>query len=382
MSEYQYYEFQAIDRPLTEKEIGELRSYSTRARITPTSFVNDYSWGNFKGNEDAWMEKYFDAFLYLANWGTHVLKLRLPSRLLDLKTALLYCSGEQAFAREKGGKVILTFVSEDEEGGSWVEGEGSLSSLISARAELMRGDLRCLYLGWLLCVQSGELDDEDVEPPVPPGLGQLSASLESLAEFLRIDPHLLHMAARTSQPMGASSPEKEEIYKWVRKLPDDEKDDTLAKLIAGEDLALATELLQRFIKERDAGGPRTAEQTKRRTVGELLRAAEEHAEQQRRLAAKKAAEEKARREREAAISRAKHLDEIAGREPKLWNEVENLIATKQPKSYDHAVKLLIDLRDLAVRRGKREEFGARLDTLRVAQARKPTFIERLHKTGL
>ncbi len=47
MSEYQYYEFQTIDRPLTAKEIAELRSYSTRARITPTSFVNDYSWGSF-----------------------------------------------------------------------------------------------------------------------------------------------------------------------------------------------------------------------------------------------------------------------------------------------------------------------------------------------
>ena len=94
MSEYQYYEFQAIDRPLTEKEMGELRSYSTRARITATSFVNEYSWGNFKGDEDAWMEKYFDAFLYCANWGTHILKLRLPSRLLDLETAaLLYGRG-------------------------------------------------------------------------------------------------------------------------------------------------------------------------------------------------------------------------------------------------------------------------------------------------
>ena len=74
MSEYQYYEFQAIDRPLTEKQMEELRSYSTRATITRTSFVNDYSWGSFKGDEDAWMEKYFDAFLYVANWGTRVLK--------------------------------------------------------------------------------------------------------------------------------------------------------------------------------------------------------------------------------------------------------------------------------------------------------------------
>jgi hypothetical protein len=50
MSEYQYYEFQAIDRPLTKQEMAEVRSLSTRATITPTRFVNVYHWGNFKGD--------------------------------------------------------------------------------------------------------------------------------------------------------------------------------------------------------------------------------------------------------------------------------------------------------------------------------------------
>ena len=382
MSEYQYYEFQAIDRPLTEKEMRELRAYSTRARITPTSFVNDYSWGNFKGDEDAWMEKYFDAFLYLANWGTRVLKLRLPSRLLDLETARLYCPGRQAFAREKSGKVILTFVSDNEGGGEWVEGEDWLSSLISVRAEITRGDKRSLYLGWLLCAQNGELDDEDVEPPVPPGLGQLSASLESLVEFLRIDTDLVLVAARASQPMVDAREKQEEIRKWVGKLPGHEKDDVLTRLIAGEDLSPATELLRQFIRECDQEDQGAAKQPRRRTVGELLRSAEEHAQERRQLAAEKAAEEKARREREAAILRAKHLDKIDGREPELWNEVETLISTKQPKSYDSAVKLLVDLRDLTARKGKTDEFQARLDAIRVAHVRKPSFIERLRKAGL
>jgi hypothetical protein len=35
--EYQYYEFVAIDRPLDERQLGEVRGLSTRARITPTS---------------------------------------------------------------------------------------------------------------------------------------------------------------------------------------------------------------------------------------------------------------------------------------------------------------------------------------------------------
>jgi hypothetical protein len=42
MSEYQYYEFQAVDRPLTAGEQQELRALSTRGRITLTSFVNSY----------------------------------------------------------------------------------------------------------------------------------------------------------------------------------------------------------------------------------------------------------------------------------------------------------------------------------------------------
>ena len=382
MSEYQYYEFQAIDRPLTKKEMRELRTYSTRARITPTSFINDYSWGNFRGDEDAWMEKYFDAFLYVANWGTRVLKLRLPCRLLDLETVHLYCRGKQAFAREKDGKIILTLVSDEEGGGEWVEGEGWLSSLISVRAEIARGDKRSLYLGWLLCTQSGKLDDEDVEPAVPPGLGQLNASLESLVEFLRIDTDLLLVAARASQPMVDAREKQEEIRKWVGKLPAHEKDDVLTRLIAGEDLSPATELLRRFIRECDQEDQGAAEQPRRRTVGELLRSAEEHAQERRQLAAKKAAEEKARREREAAILRAKYLDKIAGRKPELWNEVETLISSKQPKSYDSAVKLLVDLRDLTARKGKTNEFQARLDAIRVAHVRKPSFIERLRKARL
>ena len=378
MSEYQYYEFQAIDQPLTAKEMSELRSYSTRARITPTSFVNDYSYGSFKGNEDAWMEKYFDAYLYLANWGTHVLKLRLPSRLLDPATAKDYCGGDSAFVREKAGKVVLSFVSQDEEGGDWVEGEGHLSSMISVRAELARGDLRALYLGWLLRAQTGELDDDDTEPPVPPGLAQLSASLESLAEFLRIDSDLLHVAAEASPPIGDTGLTRDEVRVWVGKLPIKEKDELITNLVIDADHAQIAELLQRFLKERTGnGGPATTG----RTVGQLLRAAEAYTTERRRIEAEKRAKEKVRREREAAIAREKHLDSLVGREAKLWTEVDGLIATKQPKNYDQAVKLLVDLRDLAAR-GKGNDFGLRIEALHQAQAKKASFIERLRKSGL
>jgi hypothetical protein len=41
MSEYQYYEFLAVDRPLTETEQDEVREFSSRATITDTSFLNE-----------------------------------------------------------------------------------------------------------------------------------------------------------------------------------------------------------------------------------------------------------------------------------------------------------------------------------------------------
>lgn len=199
MSEYQYFEFQAIDRPLNKNEMAELRSYSTRARITTTSFVNDYSWGDFKGDADVWMDKYFDAFLYVANWGTHILKLRLPEKLLNAKTARVYAIGEHAAARIRNGNVILTFLSEHEDGEDSVDSRGLLASLISVRAELARGDLRALYLGWLLCMQNGELDVDSLAPPVPAaGLTKLSASLTSLVEFLRVDKALVRASAKAA----------------------------------------------------------------------------------------------------------------------------------------------------------------------------------------
>src|SRR5687768_745097 len=109
MSEYQYYEFQAVDRPLTDEEMGELRAVSTRAHITPTQFVNSYQWGNLKGSPQRWMERYFDAFLYLANWGSRELMLRLPADALDAATAQGYCRGDGASAREHGDFVVLSF---------------------------------------------------------------------------------------------------------------------------------------------------------------------------------------------------------------------------------------------------------------------------------
>ena len=271
MSEYQYYEFQTVGRRLSETEMRELRAYSTRARITPTSFVNEYSFGSFKGNPDAWMERYFDAFLYVANWGTHELKLGLPAKLLSADTARLYSCGDAASVREKADRLILTFRSEQEGGGDWVQAEGVLSALLPLRTELARGDLRGLYLGWLLSAQAGELRNDVPEPPVPPNLGSLSSTLSSLVDFLRIDPELLAVAVKGSPRVKSIPANRKAIAAWVASLPTREKNEVLVRLMEEQESRIGLELSARFSRHRTADSPAT--EGSRRTVAELLAAA-------------------------------------------------------------------------------------------------------------
>jgi hypothetical protein len=91
MSEYQYYEFRAIDRSLTKEEMAQVRALSTRATITPSPFVNVYHWGDFRGEPRELMLLYYDAHVYTANWGTHQLMFAFPQRLLDPAVAARYC---------------------------------------------------------------------------------------------------------------------------------------------------------------------------------------------------------------------------------------------------------------------------------------------------
>ena len=62
--------------------------------------------------------------------------------------------------------------------------------------------------------------------------------------------------------------------------------------------------------------------------------------------------------------------------------MEALIGTKRPDKYDAAVVLLRDLRELAVRAGRREEVEGRLGRLHEQHARKPSLIDRLTAAAL
>jgi hypothetical protein len=379
MSEYQYYEFQAVDRSLTREQMSELRNYSSRAEITANRFVNVYNYGSFKGNAKQWMESYFDAHLYFANWGTRILMLRIPGSLLDEEVLDPYCTDDALCLYCAADAVILSFAFDEEEYSS-DEWEHSLSSILPVRSSLMRGDLRALYLGWLMAVQKGEVDDATPEPPLPPGLGQLDASLQALADFLRIDQDFVTAAAEASPDEQIAGLSRGEINLWVSGLSVFDKDRLFASLIEGDNPYLAAELHKRATTEmrrESKGKPST-----RRTAGEIRARAEVIADVRKRQEAEQQAREKARREWEEAERRKKHLQSLLGRESDLWAKVDKLIAAKQPGPYGEAVVLLQDLRDLADMTGKTFDFRTRMTDLYTRHSRKPSLLERFRKAKL
>jgi hypothetical protein len=101
---------------LGRRQQSELRAISTRALITPTSFVNTYEWGDLKADRRRLVERYFDAFLYLSNWGTRRLMLRLPAAALGAHSVGRYCIGDSATAWTSGEHLIIDLVTEDEDG--------------------------------------------------------------------------------------------------------------------------------------------------------------------------------------------------------------------------------------------------------------------------
>lgn len=253
MSEYHYYEFQAIDRPLTGAQMAALRACSSRATITSTRFVNCYSYGRFKGDERKWMERYFDAFLFQANWGARHLSLRLPAAQLPFREARRYCSGGAAEARRYGRYVILDLNSDDEEGSDWVEeDDGQMASLVPLRGELAGGDLRPLYLAWLARAQADELEPDAKEPPPPPGLGSLTAPQEALVDFLRLDRGLL-LAAAAGSPPSLSPVDVGDLRAWVRELPESKKSELLVGLLRGDGERLRSDIVRDIRSAAEAG---------------------------------------------------------------------------------------------------------------------------------
>ncbi|MFT5647958.1 MAG: hypothetical protein ACI976_002654, partial [Aureispira sp.] len=188
--EYQHYEFHSLDKPLSAAARKKISSWSSRVEATATSATFTYSYSDFPEDEFQVVEKYFDMMLYLANWGSKRLLLKIPAHLVDFNEIKLFdCSvwdkhyAESDLIIQKKGNHVFIDLSENEDEGyiEWIE-TGGLIPLLSIREDIINGDYRTLYLFWLHVMSSRVKNLEEskeigvilktIEPPVPPNLAK------------------------------------------------------------------------------------------------------------------------------------------------------------------------------------------------------------------
>ncbi len=366
MSEYQYYEWQTLDRLLTPEERAAVSKLSSHIEVTSSQAIVTYSWGDFKHDPKQVLARYFDAFLYLANWGSTRLAFRFPKGLLDPKQIEPYLREDCIELVPVGDYLILDISLNEEEGGEWVEGGDWLSSLGRLRDDILQGDYRALYLAWLAAAELQVTDDAELEPPIPPGLGELSPPLTSFVELCGPDEYLLQAAAEASPERRQSPAIPPEAA--IARLSPAERDAFLVRLARGEvHLSLA---LDRRLQEL-TGAPQPSAGAPRRTWGALQATADRlRREVERRAAAA------------AEATRIQELRAFAPRAAEAWRDVLALIEEKKPAAYDKAAALLVKLRNLAAYQGGVADFQTRVTGLQERYANRPALRDRLQRAGL
>jgi hypothetical protein len=372
MSEYQRYEFMTIDRPLTRVQLDAVNALSSHIEASSTHALIEYHWGDFKHDPIDVLHKYFDGFLYWANWGSPQLAFRFPHGILPVDLIDGYDLDDfVTFTRYRDFDILDIEFGEMEAPDEWIDYE--LGSLIAIRDELMEGDLRALYIVWLAGQQmiegydeeedDEEEDDEISVPPVPPAFGTLTAAQQALAELLRVPHELLVATARHSKAVVSST--GDDFTAWVKLLPPDRQNDYLVRLAYNE--PGLSRLLVRELRELGQDKTRVTPPTGEHVTYSRLLA--ESKEIRTRL-------EREKREQEQ-LARQRHLQDIHDHQEDYWHQVDLAVTRGTGTGYDEAVRVLIELREAAEQSKETREFQERFHTWVRAHLRRPAFVKRL-----
>jgi hypothetical protein len=374
MSEYQYYEFAAIDGPISDEGLRYARGCSSRAEVSRVRWQNTYSFGDFHGSVDTLL-KYYDAHFYIANWGTVRLGLAFPKGAIDPETIQPYLRGGKRYedtlsVKKAGDRCVVWWERNEEEGWGWTEGDGLIDPLIGVREELMRGDYRALFLGWLADFDRDERqdskDDASVMPPIPTGLDHLSPALAALVEQFPVDRDALAVAAGLSQ---SSKAERVPIAAVLERLSVSEMHALLARVAEGGGSGVMAELNRLTY-------PRV-----QLPVGPAMRCVEFAAQtiKIRELRRKKKAEaDAAKRQREAEL-RKQHLASIMQRAGSLWSGLDPLMDQRIASAYDQAAAQLQELRDAYAQAGDIGGFQQKLAGFRLRYSNRSAMLRRIEK---
>jgi len=380
MSEYQYYEFLAIDRPLTEEETNALRRISTRAQITPVSFINHYNWGSFGGDPGKLMQQYFDVHVYVANWMTATFMLRLPIAALSQETVKAFRIRYMLdFKSTKTHWIITWYLEESENYRRFGEesGQGWMSRLAPIRDELLRGDIRSLYIGWLAAVTQETIDDDQVEPLPVNGLGDLTPSQQALAEFLEVDPDLLAGAGIGSKKFQTMAVSQEKMDGWIDDLPEKQLKAVIRQIIKGDGLQAVRSLQKDFMAwqrelQKDADIP------PQRPVAALW----ENANKAEKIRLKKAEQKRKQQEVKRRQERENFLKNLSKKTPEMWESLQLTVQRGSGLAYDEVCRSIVDISEAHARFGDRSRFKNEMKKFMAGHMRRKALIQRLVKAGV
>lgn len=380
MSEYQYYEFLTIDRTLTEDEIAALRALSTRATITPMHFANEYHWGDFSGDPDELMRRFFDAHVYVANWMTAIFKVRVPIDTLPRETAEMFSIPYLLDIKATRHYWIITWTLEESENYDrfgMEDGRGWMARLVQVREELLQGDLRSLYIGWLPGVSLDMYDDEKQEPLSMSGLGELTPAQQALADFLEVDQDLLVGAGMDSLAIQEPGMSEQKMDIWIAALPRDQVNKVIKELLEGKRQDAQQSVRSEFMAWRRDQQPEKSVPA-RRSVGELRKNAvkarkiryneEKRAHEQRKMRLQK--------EREA------YLKTLSKDFTKAWNAIREPAQRGSGLGYDQACRAIVDLEEAYSLHAPRKEFQDGLKKFMSDHMHRKALIQRLVKAGV
>ncbi|MDM8527545.1 hypothetical protein QUF58_04965 [Anaerolineales bacterium HSG24] len=374
MGEYQYYQFQAIDKPLSQQAKKEIGQLSSRVELTPYSaeFVYHYSDLRAKPKD---LLAHFDAMFYIANWGSTKILFRFPKDMVDIESWQAYLLGDRSIKIETiGDSVILELNSFDENDSyGWIDdGAYYMPPLAQLREDLLNGDLRILYLSWLRATQQewiGEEETVDIsEPPVPAGLKTITEAQKSFVEAFYIDEALLAAAAQASPAMQAVTPSNKQLQTAISHLSTDEITDFMVRLAQGEKglSMLLRQALNPHLPAPSvdtASTRRTLDQLRGLSIGEANRLKQE----------------------EAACKEAERLKKLIGfakRESQMWQEVDSFAQRGTGSGYQKATDLLVDLRELAKHQQTLSTFNQRVQKLASTHAKRPALMRRWKEQNL
>ena len=347
VSEYQCYQFDAIDRILTPAQRREVSELSSHVSVSASSATVEYNYSDFKHDPVQVLKRYFDLYTYESNWGVQRLVFRFNQTSVDLESIAKFELDEWLTVVVEEDQVLIDcYLDEnydhdldyDYDGSGFADYHTSRSHFVSFYQEIIEGDYRSLCLWWLKAADFSGVEESGETVIIPDGLGELEGSHRALIRFIGLDSDLLTAVQSSSRKLKKGSRSQgAKIVKLLPLLSEGEVRKYLDKFLCQNPHSVRSELVGRL---REKGRLATPQEDK---AGDRVVRFSELLETANRITQERLwqEEEKCKRRGE------QYVQELRIHRERMWNKVTEFIERKKTKYYEFAILTLSALKFLA-----------------------------------